>query len=226
MRDILPSEVMDALRDRYLAAVSDAESTFAMNSGDEDSLTGALGQAIAMPRNQVFSTRQAVYTVDIGYTKLRGRGKDAPERLYGSDGIFQIKIFDINGKVIRSKGLPFQSKKNWKGKDKRLSRQAEDMERLTPGGIVVDFNSGTYKACRAKDIIESNGSRSQLERDGKLLRLGQLLANEFLECRIGALNLFFDPEQELYKIDGGSFHIVTTSIKISSNTLYQKSGHI
>lgn len=200
MKDILPDLVIDSLRDRYLAAVSDAESTFDMNYGDEDALTGAFGQAIAVPRNQIFSTPEGVYTVDIGYTKLRGRGKNAPERIYGSDGIFQIKVFDSRGNVIRSKGLPFQSKKNWKGTNNKLSDQAKDMERYTPGG-----------------------NRSQLTKEGKLKRLGQLLGNEFLNCEVGTLNLFYDPKQELYKIDGGDFHIISTSIEMPNKALQRTS---
>lgn len=223
MRDILPDFVIDSLRDRYLAAVSDAESTFDMNYGDEDSLTGAFGQAIAMPRSQVFSTPEGMYTVDVGYTKLRGRGKNAPERLYGSDGIFQIKVFDSYGSVIRSKGLPFQSKKNWKGTNRKLSDQAKDMERFTPGGIVVDFNNSGYKACLAGDVVLAGGNRLQLTKEGRLQRLGQLLGNEFLNCEIGTLNLFYDPKQELYKIDGGDFHIISTGIEIPNKALQRTS---
>lgn len=223
MRDILPEFVMESLRDRYLAAVSDAESTFVMNSGDEDALTGALGQAVAMPRNQKFSTPEGLYTVDIGYTKLRGRGKNAPERIYGSDGIFQIRIYDANGNVIRSKGLPFQSKKNWKGKNKKLSDQVRDMEQYTPGGIVIDFNSASYGACRAKDVIQAEGDRTRIKVDGKLHRLGQLLGDDFLECEIGTLNLFYDPVKELYKIDGGDFHVITTGIEMPNNALQRTS---
>ncbi|RUO81425.1 hypothetical protein CWI84_01310 [Idiomarina tyrosinivorans] len=223
MRDILPEFIMESLRDRYLAAVSDAESTFGMNSGDEDALTGALGQAVAMPRNQKFSTPEGLYTVDIGYTKLRGRGKNAPERIYGSDGIFQIRIYDANGNVIRSKGLPFQSKKNWKGKNRKLSDQVRDMEQYTPGGIVIDFNSVSYGACRAKDVIQAEGDRTRIKEDGKLHRLGQLLGDDFLECEIGTLNLFYDPVKELYKIDGGDFHVITTGIEMPNNALQRTS---
>lgn len=224
MRDILPDLVMQSLRDRYLAAVSDAESTFGMNSGDEDALTGALGQALAMPINQIFSTPEGLYTIDIGYTKLRGRGKSAPERIYGSDGIFQIKVFDENGRIIRSKGLPFQSKKNWRGKNKKLLSQVKDMERSTPGGIVVDFNSTSYGACRVKDVIQAEGDRSQIQRDGKLHRLGHMLGDDFLGCEIGVLNLFFDPEREQYIIHGGDFHIISTGIEVSNNALQQTNG--
>ncbi|WP_234239123.1 hypothetical protein [Billgrantia desiderata] len=206
-----------------MAAVSDAESTFWMNSGDEDALTGALGQAMAMPRNQVFFTPEGIYKVDIGYTKLRGRGKNAPERIYGSDGIFQIRILDESGNVIRSKGLPFQSKKNWKGKNKKLFGQVGDMERITPGGIVVDFNSAGYGACRAKDVILAEGDRTRIKSDGKLHRLGQLLGDDFLECNIGVLNLFYDYESEQYKIDGGDFHIITTGIEMPNNALQRTS---
>lgn len=90
MRDILPDFVVDRIRERYLSAVADAENTFDMNSADEDSLTGALGQSIALPREHIFSTQEGRYIVDIGYTKLRGRGKDAPEK-----NLVQMEYFKL-----------------------------------------------------------------------------------------------------------------------------------
>lgn len=114
--------------------------------------------------------------------------------------------------MIRAKGLPFQSKKNWKGKNNTLKSQAENMERFTPGGIVIDFNHTGYEACSAKDVIQENGSKPQLKKSGKLHRLGQLLGNEFLDCKIGTRGLFFDKEIEQYKVSEDGIHIISTQI--------------
>jgi hypothetical protein len=46
MRDILPDFVIDILRDRYLAGVSDALAIFGTSAADEDALTRALGQPL------------------------------------------------------------------------------------------------------------------------------------------------------------------------------------
>lgn len=105
-----------------------AEANFAASSADEDSLTGALGQALAMPTPWRFLGPEGDYEVQVMYTKLRGRGHNAPEKLYGSDGIFQIEIASADGTVLRRKGLPFQSKTNWRGRNRSVASQAEKMQ--------------------------------------------------------------------------------------------------
>lgn len=39
----------------------------------------------------------------VEWQKLRGRGDNAPERLYGPDGILQLELFDEVGNVIARK---------------------------------------------------------------------------------------------------------------------------
>lgn len=197
-----------------MTAVSDAESTYNMNSADEDCLTGALGQSLAMPRKEVFSLDNGEISVNISHTKLRGRGKNAPEKTYGSDGIFQIEILDHFGRLIMAKGLPFQSKKNWNGTLSKLKKQAVDMERNTPGGIIIDFSDRGYGACMATDVIASGGSKSSVIGSKKMHKLGDLLGNEFLNCTIGTRNLHFDTHHEKYHVKGDGFHLITTSIEI------------
>lgn len=120
MKNLLPREVLDSLHDRYRAGVDAAEAMFEESEADEDALTGALGQAISMPHAQTFITGQGVYSVRVSYRKIRGRGKGAPEKALGADGIFQSIISDVTGKQLFRKGLPFQSKKRWRGKLKGL----------------------------------------------------------------------------------------------------------
>ncbi len=215
MRDILPAEVINALRDRYITAVSDAKDAYAMNCADEDALTGALGQSLAMPREQRFRMGTAgTVTVRIGYTKLRGRGKNAPEKLYGSDGVFQMEVQDAHGQIIRSKGLPFQTKKNWNSKNSKLAEQAADMERQTPGGIVIDFSRNGYKACSAAAVIAADGSRRTINSGVGMRGLGQVLGGDFLNCSIGTIGLYFDPEREVYDRHEQRLHLITTRIEI------------
>jgi hypothetical protein len=63
------------------------------------------------------------YEVKIGYSKTRGRGKGAPERRYGTDGIFQLKVTHAANSRYFQKGLPFQAKKRWTKKDSKLGRR-------------------------------------------------------------------------------------------------------
>jgi hypothetical protein len=145
MRDLLPPHLIDFLRDRYIAGVATAEASFGESRADEDALTGALGQALSMPKPIVFSDASGQYAVRVSYQKLRGRGLNAPERLYGSDGLFQISVTDDSGRVLRRKGLPFQSKVNWRGRSKSLAAQSKDMQRSTGEGLVVDYTERGYR---------------------------------------------------------------------------------
>lgn len=206
----LPKSIFEELQDRYKKGVSDAVSTFDMNEADEDCLTGALGQALAMPREQFFSYKGGNASVKVSHTKLRGRGKGAPEKLYGSDGIFQIEVLDHQGRLLMSKGLPFQSKKNWTHKLTELSKQAAKMELHTPGGIIIDFRATGYTACMADSILASGGSRNNFP----MQNLGELLATDFLNCKIGTKGLFFDTKKKAYDNREKDFHIITTEIEL------------
>ncbi len=198
MRDLLPSHLIDFLRDRYIAGVATAEASFDDNSADEDALTGALGQALAMKSPITFTGSSGEYTVQVSYRKLRGRGINAPERLYGSDGLFQISVSNEFGETLRQKGLPFQAKTNWRGSSKAVASQSSDMEQTTGEGLVIDYSSTGYKACSTSIAIETHGNRTEANRLGAMKPLGQMLGVEFLECRIGEIGLYYDQDKERY----------------------------
>jgi hypothetical protein len=155
---------MYVLRDRYIAGVATAEAHFADSSADEDSVTGALGQALAMSEPLKFSDRFGDFSVQISYRKVRGRGLNAPERLYGSDGIFQIAVTTEEGLVVRLKGLPFQSKINWRGRSSSVASQSADIEASTGEGIVVDYTTTGYRACPTGLAVVTRGNRREVER--------------------------------------------------------------
>ncbi|TKR34130.1 hypothetical protein FCE95_07655 [Luteimonas gilva] len=214
MQDILPPSLISMLRDRYLAGVADAEAFFDQNRGDEDSLTGALGQALAMREPILFTGPEGIYSVRVSYMKLRGRGPNAPEKRLGADGIFQIEVANNRGDVIRRKGLPFQAKTNWRGKSSTLLRQAELMEQMSPGGLVIDYSSNGYKACLANNVVVVGGHRSGVNHSGAMRPLGQVLSRDFLNCTIGTRDLYFDPEREIYsQFEGaGGLNLITTQV--------------
>ena len=47
LRDVVPELVVTTIRERFITGVADAEANFDDSAADEDSFTGALGQAIA-----------------------------------------------------------------------------------------------------------------------------------------------------------------------------------
>ena len=82
--------------------------------------------------------------------KLRERGAHAPEKELGADGIFQIEVLDLNGKFIVRKGLLFQSKIGWTGRDGRLFEQARNLLGQSESAIVIDYSPDGYKAIPAR----------------------------------------------------------------------------
>lgn len=222
MRDILPSAVLDILKDRYLAGVADAEAFYDLHRADEDSVSGALGQSIAMRDPVMISSSNGDYLIKIDYRKIRGRGPGAPERKYGADGLFQISITNHLGAVIFRKGLAFQSKMNWRGRKSDLYEQAILMQDNFGGGIVVDFSANGYKACTASDAIASKGSRPITDKNNAMRPLGQILSRDFLECTIGQKGLYFDPVREkfdLWDIPLSINNLITTSIIVTRRNI-------
>jgi hypothetical protein len=210
MRDLVPEPVLRVIRDRYLAGTADAIAEFASNQADEDSLTGALGQAMSLSPIS-YRIRDQEFRLRIYYAKLRGRGRNAPEKRFGADGIFQIEVRDENGRVLRSKGLPFQAKKNWSGTNRLLAHQAREMSRELGDGLVIDFRREGYAACSARIAIELEGNRKSIQRSGAFRALGQILAHDFVDCTAGIQDLYYNPDTETFdrRTPG---HAITTEI--------------
>jgi hypothetical protein len=56
-----------------------------------------------------------------------------------------------------------------------------------------------FSACRAEDVVQNHADRRLIDRAGRARPLGQLLGDEFLDCRIGQPGLFFDPVTETWE---------------------------
>jgi hypothetical protein len=213
MRDILPEIVRRRIRDRYLAGIADAEAGFRFNRSDEDALTGALGHSISMLRAEIETVDDEIYRWQVSYRKIRGRGPSAPEKLLGSDGIFQIEIRDEDGSTTYRKGLPFQAKKQWTHADRKLIKQASDMLRTTGHGVVIDYSPTKYTACLAQDVLAYDGRKNDLKLASRLQPLGQLLGNEFLDCSIGRVGLYYDDSEEQFLVAEPAEHVFSTSVR-------------
>ena len=205
------------IRDRYLAGVADAEAMFDYSEGDEDALTGALGQAISTTEPLIYHSNGNKYSYRIYYRKLRGRGFNAPEKIFGADGIFQLEVNDQSDRCLLKKGLPFQAKKLWGKTDKKLVSQSKKILETLKQGIVINYTPSGYKACSAQEVVEMGGSNKSLLTNKRLQPLGQVLGNDFLNCDIGIKGLYFDTAQEIfteqYVAPSNIFHVIDTSIK-------------
>jgi hypothetical protein len=223
VEDILPPAVINSLRDHFYAGVTLAELGYTHGAGDEDSLTGALGQALFTPGRQRIGTPDGLFEWSTHYFKLRGRGAGAPEKHFGADGIFQLEVSDeVSGKY-RKKGLLFQAKREWHSKDSQLVQQCERMRALESDSIVIDYSPRGYQAFDAGLVVAVDGKRAAIP-TGSERRLAETLGDDFVRCRRGVEGISYDPQRELVVITplvagvsrqprtGSVAHIVTTRV--------------
>lgn len=117
--------VRGVLADHYRVSIAAAVRGYADSAADEDAVTGALGQALRGEGTIRLDGKVVRWTTR--YRKLRGRGRGAPEKMLGADGIFEVELEDDEG-VRSRKSLPFQAKNNSPSYgDSHLRRQAKGL---------------------------------------------------------------------------------------------------
>jgi hypothetical protein len=166
------SALRHALAAQYRSAIARAEQGFPSHEPDEDSVTGGLGEA--MRASGVTSLSDgSVVSWTTTYKKLRGRGRNAPEKRLGADGVFEIEFEDAAGSRSR-KSLAFQAKKHGAVRvDERFRSQADQISQLPGGGLVVVYSLDGYFAGDAA-IFASDHRPSYQE------SLADALAGDFL----------------------------------------------
>lgn len=215
MTSYLPKGVLDVIRGQYLRGIREAEAKYRFNAADEDSLTGALGSALSMAEPVLVPADNGDYLIQVEHRRIRGKGPGAPEKLLGADGIFEIEVFDEGGNSIWMKGLPFQSKSRWLTSSKKMIKQAKDMLRSSGTGVIIDFKEDGYEACSAEHLVEQRGSKRMLRVKGQVQSLESVLADDFLDCRIGQRNLSYDEMKERFQtgIPTVLNHLITTDVQ-------------
>jgi hypothetical protein len=79
---------------------------------------------------------------------------------------------------------------------------------------VIDYTSRGHTACDISHVIESYGNRRKVTDDGHVNPLGQILAHDFLEYRVGREGLYCDNQGETFLIEhpGRDLDLVDTSV--------------
>jgi hypothetical protein len=108
--------------------------------------------------------------------------------------------------------VPFQAKKRWGTKDKGLEAQASKMINEFGNGLVVDYRAEGYRVCSAADVVEFEGSSRSVALAKRFRPLAGVLSEDFLECWIGTIGLFYDPHAKKFKVDGRDLHIISTDV--------------
>lgn len=205
---LVPPDLLDLIRDRIKAGVADAEAKYSLNAEEEDSVTGALAQAISTPGLVIVNTERGSFEYGIKSTKLRGRGKGAPEKHLGADAIFQLEVFNQN-ECIFKKGLPFQSKKGGGFGNAKTLSQAKDLYRTSKSGIVVRYSPTGYTGVDVRELIRKPDSVIDQPKV-RPSKLSSLLGDDFLNCQVGRMGLFYDPSVILEQ--GKGMWAITTTI--------------
>ena len=201
MLRVLPGLVVRTLRKHFYAGVKEAEVRFRYHRADEDAVTGALGERLIEPEPIAIQVGPSAYLWRTASYKLRGRGAHAPEKELGADGIFQIEVLDLNGKFVVRKGLLFQSKIGWTGRDGRLFEQARSLVGQSDSAIVIDYSPEGYKAIPVREVIIADGNRERIRpEDDK--SLAEVLGDEFVGCRRGDRGMYWEPETERLVVHG------------------------
>lgn len=120
----LPELVVRTLQRYFYAGVKQAEVRFKYHRADEDTVTGGLAERLIEPAPLEIHAHGEIFRWTTAAYKLRGRGANAPEKEPGADGIFQIVVVDQRGRFVVRKGLLFQSKIEWHGRNGDLLNQA------------------------------------------------------------------------------------------------------
>jgi hypothetical protein len=103
-----------------------------------------------------------------------------------------LEVLDVAGQVVRRKALMFQGKKGWRGANKTLFKQAEDMVAYTPSAIVVDYRKAGFTAVAALDMVEAGGNGRNIPQE-RPKRLAEILGDEFVRCRRGTIGSLLEP---------------------------------
>lgn len=195
MRDVLPADLIEAIGDQYNEAVREAEPHFQNYQADEDAITGALGSSMDRTVKGARQIGDKQYTWSTRTVKLRGRGPRAPEREYGADGILEVEVRDESGNGLARKLVPFQAKKADNIDRQVLLDQANRLNTLPGGGLILVYDSQGYRSASASDVQAVHGVWHQVS-EGQRQDFGAALKNGFLPCTVGSRSLYYDAARE------------------------------
>jgi hypothetical protein len=193
--EILPGKVLKQIQAQYVAAVAEAENDYIHGKLGENSLTEALGAQLNLD-DTVEGEDGRAYHLIAGYEKIIKR-REATDAASGSRGIFQIEVSGSMGRIQRRMGLLFQAKTQWKGRDAELLDQARKLNGNFRRAIVIDYSPNGYGAASAAHVIAADGDRKRMR--NRMRRLSDMLAIEFVHCRMGEMNLYWDSDNAILR---------------------------
>jgi hypothetical protein len=201
--------VRATLAQHYRQGVAAAVATYPQHRADEDTVTGALGQALA-GRGTIRLPGGEEFDWITSYQRFRSAPGDAPEPRLGGDGIFEIQVIESTG-VITRKSLTFQAKNNTRGLgDARLRSQARKISDLPGGGIVINYGEERFAAVDAGEVSRREAGPLSSSRS-----LQDVLAEEFVPCLRGSTAYYYDALTETIVISGHGSPVLVRRLPLS-----------
>ena len=165
----IPYKLRKEIQDQIIINSLRGEKGWRFGQRDEDSLLGDyLGNLRTDKR--IFMDGNKSYEWESLYHKIQGKGKNAYEKLIGADAIITFEITNNTNYEKTVKSLIFQAKKE--GNTNGLQDQKAKMDIIAPRGNFILTCGG-------------NGYTAQTKIGGEKTKIGNFLANKFIECEIG-----------------------------------------
>lgn len=210
---VVPPGLLRRIKAHFTESIAEAIQGFRFNEVDEDSLTGALGQALSTPEHVVTVANGASYSFGIESYKILGKGPGTPEHRVGADGISQVSVRS-NGRLIFEKGLPFQAKKLSRYRVADVIPQANDMLRTSGSGIVLRFGPHEYDAADARHLVVPSNVSTSIPTPPGFAALDTVLGDWFLKCQVGKTGLTFHRDELDPNVEGKrGFWVIDTKIR-------------
>jgi len=184
---LLPDPILASIQKHIRRKSISNESGWDAGKDEEDTLTGHYLSNLQTDRWVRVYLRDRSWKWKITYKKFGSKGKDAPEKYLGADGIVQIELQDLKQRVSYYKGMLFQAKKLYA---LEAIDQARTMEAIAPdGSCIILYGPQQYEGIASKELLESE---DKLEPLNAHIRLGDLIADSFLQCLVGLRGLHYD----------------------------------
>lgn len=177
----IPEKLRQEIQEQIVVNSRRGETGWRFSRKDEDSLLGDYLGNLRTDKRHFFDSKND-YDWEILYHKMQGRGKNAYEKKIGADAIITFEIENKATKQRTVKSLIFQAKKE--GNIAGLQKQKKLMDNIASGGNFIFTCAET-------------GYYAQTEIGGTEINIGQFIAYQFIECKIGIEDFEYDEEKEL-----------------------------
>jgi hypothetical protein len=199
----IPESVKKSIQSHIRKAIAKARHLHKSGQEEEDALTGHLGAFLTTQRTRRVRVDGRTWTWSIGYSKLRGRGPGATEKVIGADGIIEFSIRDIEQNFIKS--ALFQAKRDNQSLQ-RLFAQTIALSPFREAAFIIHYGNQSYTAADwGKAFKQSLG----LPRPDEV-PLDEFLTDSFIGCAIGDSELHYDRDRRILRwrdIEGNVVHV-------------------